>query len=63
MEGQQVLLYKEGVVKTQTQLACSFPLKASNPTKAKVLAPKVRSDKSIDPQWTFADNQNNLIFR
>jgi len=59
MEGQQVFLYKEGVIETPTQLVGSFLLKASNPTKAKALAFKVRSGK----EWTFADNQNDLAFQ
>lgn len=54
MEGQQVLLYKEGVIGTPTQLARSFLLKASNSTKAKALAFKVRSGKSTE--WIFADD-------
>lgn len=58
MEGQQVFLYKEEVIETPTQLARSFLLKASNSTKAKALASKVRSGKSIE--WSFADNQNDL---
>ena len=61
MEGQQVFLYKEGVIETPTQLARSFLLKASNSTKAKALAFKVRSGKSTE--WSFADNQNDLAFQ
>ena len=49
MEGQQVFLYKEGVIETPTQLARSFLLKASNSTKAKALAFKVRSGKRSGP--------------
>jgi len=49
MEGQQVLLYEEGVIETPTQLARSFLLKVSNSTKAKVLASKARSGKRSGP--------------